>query len=94
MATGPTPDLTPPTVYLVRRGLSKEKLEQLRDYLAITPIGAVLITTLGDLEYAKEIGAEWPTKLSSPIVIVGDFDHDFAEMGSTTTWKDLPIRSK
>lgn len=94
MGSGPTDDLVTPTVYLVRRGLTSEQIERLRSYLSITPVGAVLITDLGDIEYARQISEEKPTVLSRPIVIVGDFDHDFAELARKTTWQNLPITSE
>lgn len=83
--------MNPPTVYLIRRGLTEEKIQQLRDYLALTPLAAVIVTSLGDLDYARSLADEHAMAIARPIAIVGDFDQDFAELGDTTTWQTLPL---
>lgn len=76
----------PPTVYLINRGLTDEQIEQLKDYLAITPLAAVLVTKLSDLDYARKITGEHAAVLSRPIAVIGDFQADFGELGDSTKW--------
>lgn len=82
--------MRPPTVYLLPRNLTDEQIEVLRDYLAITPLEAVLVTNLADIEYAAKITSHHATALTRPIGIVGDFE-EIGELGDTTRWKILPL---
>lgn len=81
--------MTPPTVYLIRRGLTDAQIESLREYLRITPLEAVLVTDLGDIEYARKISDLHVSALTRPIAVIGDFEQDFAELGAKTKWQTL-----
>ncbi len=82
--------MTPPSVYLIDRGLTEAKIQSLRERLILTPLEAVLIADLGDLEYARRLSDLHVSALSRPIGIVGDFEHDLIEIGDKTTCLTLP----
>ena len=82
--------MNPPSVYLINRGLTEAKIQSLRDRLLLTPLEAVLIAHLGDLEYARRLTELHVSALSRPIGIVGAFEHDLIEIGDQTTCLTLP----
>lgn len=72
--------MNPPTVYLIRRGLTEDKIQKLRDALALTPLDAVIITSPYDAGYASEF-ANLVSPLHRPIAIIGDFADDCIALG-------------
>lgn len=75
--------MRPPTIYLIRRGLTEEKMSKLKDALSLTPLEAVIITAPQDAEYASEFHPA-VTLLNRPIAIIGDFSEDCEALGEKT----------
>jgi hypothetical protein len=81
--------MNPPTVYLIRRGLTEEKIEKLRELLSLTPLAAVVVTTVYDAAYAALVSEAPASILQRPIAIIGDFEADLTELGEKTVPRQL-----
>lgn len=61
-----------PKVYLIDRKISPEQLEHVQQALNLTPLVAIVVTDLRDMELAKQI-CPVVSDLNRPIAILADF---------------------
>jgi hypothetical protein len=74
--------MQPPTVYLIKRGLTEDKIEKLRAVLSLTPIEAIIVTARNDADYARHLDLTVEVvNLARPIAIIGDFEDDCVALG-------------
>lgn len=75
--------MQPPTVYLLNRGMTEDKMQRVRELLSITPLQAIVILTPQDADYARrlDLPSEITRLLHRPIAIIGDFEADCTALG-------------
>lgn len=83
--------MNPPTVYLIKRGLTEEQAEKLRTLLSLTPLQAIAVSSPQDADYARslDLPSEAVRLLHRPIAVIGDFEADLTEVGDGTTCRQL-----
>lgn len=72
-----------PMVYLINRGMTEQKKEELRRLLSLTPLQAIAVTSPQDADYARtlDLSPDMISLLGRPIAIIGDFYDDCTALG-------------
>jgi hypothetical protein len=62
-----------PKIYLIKRSLTPEQIQRIKETLLVTPLSAIVVADARDINTALEL-SDKAEVLNQPIAILADFD--------------------